>query len=61
MTHSQNYLDQVQRIAGALDHQLMEQMVSELVALRERGGRLFLLGVGGSAFLVEHTESLISS
>jgi D-sedoheptulose 7-phosphate isomerase len=54
MTHSQTYLAQTAQIAQQLDHQLMERMVAELVALRERGGRLFLLGVGGGAGNCSH-------
>jgi len=54
MTHSQIYLAQTAQIAQQLDHQLMERMVQELAALRERGGRLFLLGVGGGAGNCSH-------
>jgi D-sedoheptulose 7-phosphate isomerase len=54
MTHSQMYLAQAAQIAQQLDHQLMERMAEELAALRERGGRLFLLGVGGSAGNCSH-------
>ena len=54
MTHAQLYLDQVRQIAGALDHETIEKMAEELVNLRERGGRLFLLGVGGSAAHCSH-------
>ena len=54
MTHSQTYLAQAAQIAQQLDHQLMERMAEELAALRERGGRLFLLGVGGSAGNCSH-------
>ena len=32
----------------------MERLVAELVALRARGGRLFVLGVGGSAANASH-------
>jgi D-sedoheptulose 7-phosphate isomerase len=53
-THSQSYLRQVQEIAAALDHDLMEKMAASLAELRERGGRLFLLGVGGSAANCSH-------
>ncbi len=49
MTHTQCYLDQVRQIAAALDHGLIEKLAEELAGLRQRGGRLFLLGVGGSA------------
>jgi D-sedoheptulose 7-phosphate isomerase len=54
MTHSQIYLAQAAQIAQQLDHQLMERLAEELVALRERGGRLFLLGVGGGAGNCSH-------
>jgi D-sedoheptulose 7-phosphate isomerase len=47
--HSEIYLQETGRIAASLDAQLIEGLVRELVALRERGGRLFVLGVGGSA------------
>ena len=54
MTHAHIYLDQVRQIAAALDAALIEQLALELAALRERGGRLFLLGVGGSAANCSH-------
>jgi D-sedoheptulose 7-phosphate isomerase len=54
MTHSEAYLLQAAQIARQIDHHLMERMVDELVALRARGGRLFLLGVGGSAGNCSH-------
>lgn len=54
MTHTQCYLDQVRQIAAALDHDLIEKLAEELADLRQRGGRLFLLGVGGSAANCSH-------
>src|SRR5438132_4352594 len=54
MTHAQSYLDQVRQIAAALDPELIEKMAEELADLRQRGGRLFLLGVGGSAANCSH-------
>ena len=54
MTHAQTYLDQVRQIAAALDATLLDRLALELAALRERGGRLFLLGVGGSAANCSH-------
>src|SRR5437879_13272084 len=54
MTHTQSYLDQVRQIAASLDHELLERMADELAGLRQRGGRLFLLGVGGSAANCSH-------
>jgi len=54
MTHAQSYLEQVRQIAAALDPELIEKMAEELADLRQRGGRLFLLGVGGSAANCSH-------
>ena len=54
MTHAQRYLEQVAKIAHLLDHEAMERMAAGLVQLRARGGRLFLLGVGGSAANCSH-------
>lgn len=54
MTHAQTYLDQTARIAAALDHGAVERLALALADLRARGGRLFLLGVGGSAANCSH-------
>ena len=54
MSHSDSYFDQVAQVARQLDHAAVERMVDALVALRERQGRLFLLGVGGSAANCSH-------
>jgi D-sedoheptulose 7-phosphate isomerase len=54
MTHSKKYLEQVGQIASTLDHELIERMARALVELRKRGGRLFFLGVGGSAANCSH-------
>lgn len=48
------YLKNVSNIAEKIDVPVMEQMVNELCALRDRGGRLFFLGVGGSAANCSH-------
>ena len=48
-SHSPRYLAQVSDIATRLDHTAIERMVEALVVLRAAGGRLFLIGVGGSA------------
>ncbi|MCG8356222.1 MAG: SIS domain-containing protein [Kiloniellales bacterium] len=52
--HGQKYFAQVADVAGAMDVQGFEAMVEGLAALRERGGRLFVLGVGGSAGNASH-------
>ena len=48
------FLAETQEVAARLDPERIEMMVAELVALRERGGRLFILGVGGSAGNASH-------
>jgi D-sedoheptulose 7-phosphate isomerase len=53
-THSTNYLDETIQIANAIDHNTIEQMVQELVQLRFRSGRLFIIGLGGSAANASH-------
>ena len=54
MTHSQRYLRQVAKIALAIDHEAVERIAIGLAELRGRGGRLFLLGVGGGAANCSH-------
>src|SRR4051812_29352953 len=53
-THSQKYFEHAARIAQAIDHEAVERIVAGLVELRAREGRLFLLGVGGSAANCSH-------
>ena len=52
--HITKYFEQVRTIANLIDKQQIESLVNELVSLRKRGGRLFLLGVGGSAANCSH-------
>lgn len=54
MAHPQTYMKQVQQLAAEIDCLAIENMVKELVLLRGRGGRLFILGVGGSAANASH-------
>ena len=54
MSHKRKYLEQAAQIALAIDHEAVERIVAGLVQLRERGGRLFLFGVGGSAANCSH-------
>jgi len=54
MRHTDRYFAEVQQIAGMLDLDKIEQMGEDLARLRERGGRLFVLGVGGSAANSSH-------
>jgi D-sedoheptulose 7-phosphate isomerase len=52
--HTQRYFEEVSAVASSIDIGVIEELASELVALRNRGGRLFLLGVGGSAANCSH-------
>ena len=54
MNFSSNFMREVSEIAGILDCELIEKMSKELSNLRKRDGRLFLLGVGGSAANASH-------
>ncbi len=54
MSHSREYLNQAVQIANQIDAEAIEKMVVGLCQLRDRGGRLFLLGVGGSAANCSH-------
>ena len=54
MTYAKQYLDEAVEILGRLDQTTIEHTVDFLVELRERSGRLFLLGVGGGAGHASH-------
>ncbi len=54
MNHSQNFLNETIEIAKSLDKAIPEKIVSELIKLRKNKGRLFFLGVGGSAANASH-------
>jgi D-sedoheptulose 7-phosphate isomerase len=54
MSYSQQHLAETLAIVEQLDPALMERMVEGLASVRERGGRLFILGVGGSAANASH-------
>lgn len=54
MPHCRRYFDQVAQIAALLDDEAVERIVAGLIRLRKRGGRLFLLGIGGSAANCSH-------
>src|SRR3984893_3253500 len=54
MNYSEQHLQETAQIVSQLDPALCEQAVDLLVTVRERGGRLFILGVGGSAANASH-------
>jgi len=47
--YTERYLNEVQQIAALLDQSRIEAIVDILIDARESGGRVFFLGVGGSA------------
>ena len=53
-SYAKQFFASVGRIATEIDLPTIEKMAAELAALRARGGRLFLLGVGGSAGNCSH-------
>ena len=51
---AESYLAETAAIATQLDTAAVERLATELAAVRDRGGRLFVLGVGGSAAHASH-------
>jgi D-sedoheptulose 7-phosphate isomerase len=49
MNYTQKHLDEAALIISKLDQAKIEQVAETLANVRHRGGRLFFLGVGGSA------------
>lgn len=49
MSYTTQHLAEAARILEQLDHDAIERMAAVLADVRARGGRLFFLGVGGSA------------
>ncbi|HYV29789.1 MAG TPA: SIS domain-containing protein, partial [Candidatus Binatia bacterium] len=54
MNFVRQYLEETQKVAAQLNAAALGKVVDELAAVRERRGRLFILGVGGSAANASH-------
>ena len=54
MSHAKLYLAEAAQITERIDYEMIERIAEGLADLRNRGGRLFLLGVGGSAANCSH-------
>src|SRR5216683_2721062 len=54
MNFARQYLEEVQQIIRELDTGMLEKMAELLATIRNRSGRLFILGVGGSAGNASH-------
>ncbi|MDB5292381.1 MAG: gmhA1, partial [Phycisphaerales bacterium] len=49
-----NYLDEAADILSRLDRSAIDRVVGKLLEVRRQGGRIFFLGVGGSAANASH-------
>lgn len=54
MSFSKQFLSEVQNVTSQLNPEVIEKLGDELARVRDRGGRLFILGVGGSAANASH-------
>ena len=54
MSYSEEHLRETAEVVSKLDATLCEKAVELLATVRARGGRLFILGVGGSAANASH-------
>ena len=54
MSHTAQYFAEARQIAERIDYGTIEHIAQGLAELRARGGRLFLIGVGGSAANCSH-------
>jgi len=54
MSYTRQHLDEAGTIIQKLDESAIERVVEALRTTRDRGGRLFILGVGGSAANASH-------
>ena len=54
MTFTETFITEASKVLKELDNTAIEKMVNVLAQTREGGGRLFILGVGGSAANASH-------
>ncbi len=54
MSHAAQFLSEAKQVIDGLNIEAIEKMASQLEQVRTRGGRLFILGVGGSAANASH-------
>jgi D-sedoheptulose 7-phosphate isomerase len=54
MTFSKVFVEEAVDVLTSIDTDVIEQLAERLAAVRERDGRLFILGVGGSAGHASH-------
>jgi len=54
MNYPKRYFEEVQEIAKSIDLELIEKMIQIILDVKEKSGRLFFIGVGGSAANCTH-------
>jgi D-sedoheptulose 7-phosphate isomerase len=54
MSHTAQFLSEAKQVIDGLDVDAIEKMAGHMEEVRSRGGRLFILGVGGSAANASH-------
>lgn len=55
--HVSSYLEEAVEIIAQLDRAAVEAVITELAAVRSRGGRVFFLGSGGGAAHASHASA----
>ncbi|HEY3840054.1 MAG TPA: SIS domain-containing protein, partial [Bryobacteraceae bacterium] len=54
MTFTAQFLEEVKQVVDGLDQTAIDRAVEILAGVKQSGGRLFILGVGGSAANASH-------
>jgi D-sedoheptulose 7-phosphate isomerase len=54
MSYVDKYLAETMAVAEQIDHAVIERMIEIILDIRQKNGRLFFLGVGGSAGNASH-------
>lgn len=54
MSFTAEFLSEVKRVVDEIDREAIDRCIDLLADVRERGGRVFILGVGGSAGNASH-------
>jgi len=54
VSYTSEYLNEVKKVVDGIDQTVIDKMVDLLIGIRESGGRLFFLGVGGGAGNASH-------
>ena len=54
LTFIENYLSEVSKICSLIDSNEVEKVANEIIKVRDENGRIFFIGVGGSAGNASH-------